>query len=176
LLPVSCDTPAELAAGLRMAPEETLAAMDYVAVFKTEAEVRAIVPDYAQLAKLDRRGVCATAPGVECDFVSRFFAPKSGIPEDPVTGSAHCELAPFWGERLGRTRLKARQLSKRGGRVRCELVGDRVLLIGNAVHYMAAEITLPEDFPGIADPSHLNCFEAVGQRDEPSRAPLQGVY
>ena len=183
-VPVRCDPPTELAAGLGIAPEETLAAMDYVAVFRTEAEVRGIVPDFAELAKLDRRGVIATAPGVDCDFVSRFFAPKSGIPEDPVTGSAHCELAPFWAERLGRTRFEARQLSRRGGRIGCELVGDQVLLIGNAVHFMAAEITLPDEAVGNTHQNGLraetwtllNRFEAAGQRTEPLSSPLEGVY
>ena len=174
-VPVSCDAPPALEAGLGAAPEETLAAMDYIAVFKTEADVRRIVPDDAQLARLDRRGVIATAPGAECDFVSRFFAPKSGIPEDPVTGSAHCELAPFWGERLGRTRLDARQLSKRGGSLRCELDGEHVLLIGDVVHFMEAEITLPDDPPGSVR-SGLNRFEADGQHGEPLPSPLEGVY
>jgi PhzF family phenazine biosynthesis protein len=175
-VPVRCDPPAELAAGLGIVPEETLAAMDYVAVFRTEAEVRGIVPDYVQLAKLDRRGVIATATGLDCDFVSRFFAPKSGIPEDPVTGSAHCELAPFWAKRLGRTRFEARQLSRRGGRLRCELAGDQVLLIGSAVHFMAAEITLPDDSLGNADPPHLKRFETAGQHAEPLCSPLEGVH
>lgn len=83
-----------------------------------------------------------TTPGSSDDFVSRFFAPRLGIPEDPVTGSAHCTLAPYWAGRLGTHLLSARQVSKRGGSIRCELKGDRVLLSGSAVTFMEAEITL----------------------------------
>ena len=87
-------------------------------------------------------GVIVTAPGQGGEFVSRFFAPKYGIPEDPVTGSAHCKLAPYWAERLGTTKLKAKQLSKRGGEVLCELHGHRVMLSGRAVTFMEAEGTI----------------------------------
>jgi predicted PhzF superfamily epimerase YddE/YHI9 len=87
--------------------------------------------------------VIVTAPGAPDDFVSRFFAPRLGIPEDPVTGSAHCALAPYWAGRLGRRVLSARQVSKRGGHLLCELKDDRVLLSGAAVTFMEAEITLP---------------------------------
>jgi len=83
-----------------------------------------------------------TAPGQEVDFVSRFFAPKYGILEDSVTGSAHCALAPYWGVRLGTTMLKAKQLSKRGGEVRCEVHGHRVMLSGRAVTFMEAEFVI----------------------------------
>lgn len=91
---------------------------------------------------LDRRGVCVTAPGMETDFVSRFFAPRLGIPEDPVTGSAHCELAPYWAGHLGRTALSARQVSRRGGEIACRLEGDRVLLAGHAVTFLVGEMKL----------------------------------
>ncbi len=153
VVPAACETPAALAAGLGLAPRETLAALDYVAVYASEEEVRAIVPDHAQLSRLDRRGVVVTAPGRQADFVSRFFAPKAGIAEDPVTGSTHCELAPFWGERLGRSHLEAHQLSRRGGRLGCELQGAQVLLTGKAVHYMEARITVPD--PSGAQAEHL---------------------
>jgi predicted PhzF superfamily epimerase YddE/YHI9 len=123
-------------------PVEVLAAEDYVVVFESEAEVRAVAPDMGLLGQLDRRGVAVTAPGVEADFVSRFFAPKFGIPEDPVTGSAHCLLAPYWAARLGKPTLSARQVSKRGGHLVCEVTGDRVLLSGQAVLFMTAEITI----------------------------------
>lgn len=86
------------------------------------------------------RGVIVTAPGTDVDFVSRFFAPKYGIPEDPVTGSAHCALAPYWASKLGKNRFIARQVSKRGGSLICEVKGDRVTIAGSAVTFMQAEI------------------------------------
>ena len=95
----------------------------------------------ALLGQLDLRGVIVTAPGTDVDFVSRFFAPKLGIPEDPVTGSAHCALAPYWAKRLGKNVLSARQVSRRGGNICCELKTDRVILSGSAVTVMTSEIT-----------------------------------
>ncbi|MEK8088647.1 PhzF family phenazine biosynthesis protein [Thermithiobacillus plumbiphilus] len=86
------------------------------------------------------RGVIITSPGIDVDFVSRFFAPKLGVPEDPVTGSAHCELAPYWANKLGKTTLAAKQVSKRGGNIICEIKADRVILSGCAVTFMEAEI------------------------------------
>lgn len=138
----TCAAPLALIDGLGMKPFEILCGSDYVAVFDNEAAVRAIQPDQSALSRLDRRGVCVTAPGDAVDFVSRFFAPNSGIPEDPVTGSTHCELAPYWATRLGRTQLQARQLSKRGGDVRCTVNGDRTTLAGSAVLFMQADITI----------------------------------
>lgn len=131
-----------LAGALGRQPLEVLRADDYLAVFDSEAAVRAITPDLALLGQLDLRGVVITAPGDDVDLVSRFFAPKLGVPEDPVTGSAHCELAPYWAERLGKTVLAARQVSRRGGSLSCEMRGDRVLLSGSAVTFMEAEIAL----------------------------------
>ncbi|MDP2110237.1 MAG: PhzF family phenazine biosynthesis protein [Thiobacillus sp.] len=139
--PTPCEPSEILSKGLGQQPLEVLAAGDYLAVFDSEATVRAITPDMALLGKLDLRGVIITAPGTGVDFVSRFFAPKFGIPEDPVTGSAHCTLAPYWAGRLGKRLLSARQVSKRGGSLTCELKGDRVLLSGSAVTVMEAEIT-----------------------------------
>lgn len=147
--PVTVVAPEALLHGLGRHPSAVLAADDYLAVYDDEAEVRALVPDLAWLGQLDRRGVIVTAPGRAADFVSRFFAPKLGIPEDPVTGSAHCALTPYWAERLGRLRLHAQQVSKRGGHLVCELSGDRVFLSGRAVTFMTAEI----DLPGVAVPS-----------------------
>ena len=139
-----CPAPTALVEGLGCAPIEVRAAADYLAVLDDPEQVRQLVPDLAALSRLDRRGVCVTAPGRNgVDFVSRFFAPKYGIPEDPVTGSVHCMLAPYWARRLGKTRLQARQVSARGGDVLCELQGERVLLSGRAVTYMVAEISLP---------------------------------
>lgn len=113
---------------------------DHLAVLATEKEVRHLTPDFAALAELDGLGVIVTAPGREVDFVSRFFAPKAGIDEDPVTGSAHCTLTPYWADKLGRTRLRARQISARGGDLWCELRGDRVGISGQAVTYLAGRI------------------------------------
>lgn len=100
-----------LSAGLRASPAITGRARNYLAVFETEQDVRKLQPDMATLLRLDCLGIIATAPGENCDFVSRFFAPRAGVPEDPVTGSAHCTLIPYWAQRLGRTVLHARQLS-----------------------------------------------------------------
>jgi len=139
--PVLCALPDLLAAGLGQRPLEVLAADDYLAVFDSEATVRAIAPDQALLGQLDLRCVVITAPGAQVDFVSRVFGPKFGIPEDPVTGSAHCALAPYWAKRLGKNVLTARQVSKRGGTIGCELKGDRVILSGSAVTVMETSIT-----------------------------------
>ena len=139
--PTPRELPETLVKGLGQRPIEVLAAGDYLAVFDSEATIRAISPDMALLGQLDLRGVIITAPGTDVDFVSRFFAPKFGIPEDPVTGSAHCTLAPYWAGRLGKRLLSARQVSKRCGSLTCELKGDRVLLSGSAVTVMEAEIT-----------------------------------
>ena len=139
--PLACAVPEDLLAGLARAPLEVLAAADYLAVFDSEEAVRAITPDHAALSRLDRRGVIVTAPGNDVDFVSRFFAPRYGISEDPVTGSAHCELAPHWAQRLGKHNLVARQVSKRGGELLCELKGDRVLLCGSAVTVIVATLS-----------------------------------
>jgi PhzF family phenazine biosynthesis protein len=139
-----CPAPAALLAGLKQPPVEVLAADDYFAVYASEADIRAIAPDLTELAKLDRRGVCVTAPGTSVDFVSRFFGPKWGIPEDPVTGSAHCTLAPYWAARLGKTRFIARQLSRRGGELYCELRGERVTIAGYAVKFLEGEIVVPD--------------------------------
>lgn len=136
------DPPADLVAGLGAEPTTAYAGMDYLALFETEAEVRALAPDQSALGRLDRRGVIVSAPGESVDFVSRFFSPNMGVPEDPVAGSAHCMLAPFWGERLGKTTLVARQVSRRGGIVRCELAGERVRLTGRAVQYLEGTITV----------------------------------
>ena len=133
--------PTGLVDGLRATPLHVLAARDLLAVFGTEAEVRALKPDYARIAALEYVGVIATAPGSHgVDFVSRFFAPRVGVPEDPVTGSAHSILIPYWAEKLGKTELRARQISSRGGDLWCQLRGDRVDISGYAVTYSTGEI------------------------------------
>ena len=123
------------------APAAVLAGRDYLVVYDDPAVVRDLAPDMARLATLDRFAVSVTAPGEDrVDFVSRFFAPAQGIPEDPVTGSAHCTLIPYWAERLGKTVLSARQVSARGGNLACELAGDRVKIGGTAVLYLEGAI------------------------------------
>ncbi len=140
--PSPCPAPEPLIAALGVTPKEVLAADDYIAVFDSEEIVRGLSPDLSAMGALELRGVGVTAPGKDADFVSRFFAPKYGIPEDPVTGSLHCELAPYWSARLGKSSLRARQVSKRGGELLCELNGGRVILAGRAATFMTAEISI----------------------------------
>jgi len=129
-----------VAAALGAVPTETWCNKNTIAVFAAQAEVAALAPDMAALATLESGGVIATAPGEDCDFVSRYFAPKAGIPEDPVTGSAHCELTPYWAERLGRAKLRAQQISARGGELTVELRQDRVLISGRVAPYLQGRI------------------------------------
>ncbi len=129
---------------LGAAPRTMLAARDYFCVYESEEEVRALTPDMQKLAALDKLGVIVTAPGRDCDFVSRFFAPGLGVPEDPVTGSAHCTLIPYWAERLSLDKLFARQISQRGGELWCENKGERVRIAGHAVQYLEAVIAIPD--------------------------------
>lgn len=141
--PTTIEPPAGLVAALGRTPREVVTARDVVAVLETEDEVRALAPDLAAIAKLDAFAVAVTAPGRDgIDFVSRFFAPAQGIPEDPVTGSVHCTLVPYWAARLGKTRLVARQVSARGGQLWCSLAGDRVVMAGHAVLYLEGAITI----------------------------------
>ena len=136
-----CATPQLLVEGLGKAPIEVLSSKDYMAVFDTEEDVIALKPNFETLNKLDLRGVMVTAKGNDVDFVSRFFAPRYGINEDPVTGSAHCALTPYWAGKLNKTKLIARQVSKRTGYIECELKGHRVFLSGKAVKYMEGKIS-----------------------------------
>ena len=140
--PRPVEAPAALRAGLGAEPAHCLAAGDYLAVYESEEALAGLDPDFSTLAGLDRRGIIATAPADRFDFVVRFFAPALGIPEDPVTGSAYTQLAPYWAQRLGRDRLRARQISRRGGNVECELAGERVLIGGRAVKYLQGQIEL----------------------------------
>jgi PhzF family phenazine biosynthesis protein len=140
--PAACAPLAGLEQALGAAPRDLLKARDHMAVFASEAEVRALRPDMEALRRLDCFGVIATAPGDSADFVSRFFAPAIGIPEDPVTGSSHCTLVPYWARRLGRSRLHARQVSARGGELVCEDLGERVRIAGSAVLYLEGSVTL----------------------------------
>src|SRR5439155_1876489 len=120
----ACDAPAKLAEGLRAQPCEVFKGRDYLAVFGSQAEVAALSPVFEIVAELEANGVIVTAPGDNCDFVSRYFAPRVGVREDPVTGSVHCALIPYWAKRLGKTKMDARQLSKRGGELFCEDRGE----------------------------------------------------
>ena len=135
-----CASPPLLVEGLGRTPIEVLSSADYMAVLENEDDVAALKPNFNTLSKLDLRGVMVTAKGKDVDFVSRFFAPRYGINEDPVTGSAHCALTPYWAGKLNKTKLSARQVSKRTGHIECELKGSRVLLSGKAVKYMEGKI------------------------------------
>lgn len=136
-------TPAALSAALGSTPLETrLSVRDCMAVFETEDQVRQLRPDMQALCKLDSLGIIVTAPGTKFDFVSRFFAPRAGIPEDPVTGSAHSTLVPYWSQRLNKPILHALQLSRRGGELLCEDRGDRVQIAGKAALYLQGTINL----------------------------------
>jgi PhzF family phenazine biosynthesis protein len=131
----ACPAPSDLIEGLGANPAFTAKARDYLAVFDSEETVRNLKPNLTILARLDALGIIATAPGATSDFVSRFFAPRLGIPEDPVTGAAHCTLIPYWAERLKRVKLRALQVSARGGELLCENRGERVGIAGRAVTY-----------------------------------------
>ncbi len=133
-----------LASALGARPQEAYLARDTLAVFETEAAIRELRPDFGRIAALDTFAVIASAPGIEVDFVSRFFGPRAGVPEDPVTGSAHCTLVPYWATRFGKSTLTAKQLSRRVGELDCELRGDRVAIAGRTVEYLRGEINVPE--------------------------------
>ena len=137
-------TPPALAEALRIDPIEVFAnEFNYLALLGSGQVLRALSPDMAALSHLDRSGVIVTAPAErEYDFVSRYFAPAKGIPEDPVTGAAHCMLAPYWAKRLGKTVFRAFQASRRGGEIICRLVGDRVKLEGACVFYLEGQVEI----------------------------------
>jgi predicted PhzF superfamily epimerase YddE/YHI9 len=124
-------------------PYEYLGGSKNIAVFDSEGDVKFFIPNLAYIKGLAGGGLVITAPGDRCDFVSRFFAPKQGIDEDPVTGSAHCTTVPYWAKQLGKNKLHARQISKRGGELYCELVGERVKMAGRAALYMEGYFYLP---------------------------------
>jgi predicted PhzF superfamily epimerase YddE/YHI9 len=144
LAPWECpDPPVVLTNGLGKCPSAVMQIEDnYFAVYESEKDVRNIRPDFRLLEQLHPAGVAITAPGDDADFVSRYFAPSYGIPEDPVTGSTHCSLAPYWAQRLGKTGLHARQVSQRGGELWCEVKGERVVLKGNAVLTLRGELLI----------------------------------
>ena len=135
--------PPQLIEGLGTQPLEVFKAMDYMVVLASEDDVLGVQPSWEPLAQSTGRGVIVTAPGKNVDFVSRFFAPAAGINEDPVTGSAHCMLTPYWAQRLGKKSMRAQQLSQRGGELWVKLKGDRVLIAGEVKPYLKGTITVP---------------------------------
>ena len=137
------DIPEFGVAGIGLQPQECYIKRDYMFVYSSEEDIRNAKPNFHLLAKLGRY-LCITAPGHECDFVSRFFCAGDGVDEDPVTGSAHSMLIPYWAKRLGKKKMLARQLSERGGELRCEDNGERVLISGQAQTYMHGKLFLPE--------------------------------
>jgi PhzF family phenazine biosynthesis protein len=134
--------PPGLIEAMGLAPREILAARDVLLVYDDAVAVGRLAPDMNALAAVDCFAVCATAPGDDVDCVSRFFAPREGVPEDPVTGSAHCTLAPYWSHRLGRSTLRCRQISARGGELLCIDRGDRVTIVGECAFYLEGEIVV----------------------------------
>ena len=140
--PVACEVPDDLVKGLGATPLEVLKSRDYLAVFPSEDIVRALTPDLSLLSRLDAPGIIVTAPGKNADWVSRFFGPREGIPEDPVTGSAHCTLVPYWAPKLRKKEFRALQVSERGGTLYCRDLGERVRIAGEAVMYMEGTIII----------------------------------
>lgn len=139
--PYACELPEALAQGLGVTPRETWRADHYLAVLDSEEQLRALVPDLQILRQLPTRSVIVTAPSRDFDFVSRYFVPGAGL-EDPVTGAAHCTLFPYWGKRLGKQKLHAKQISARGGELWGVVDGDTVHMSGQARLYLAGTISL----------------------------------
>lgn len=141
--PSKQNIPERLVDALNHKPLEVLStATDLLVILEDEGTVRELEPNFSLLMQIEQRGMIVSAQGDECDFVSRFFAPHIGIPEDPVTGSAHCILIPYWAKRLGKKQLHARQVSKRGGELLCEDREDPVSITGRAVLQFKGAITL----------------------------------
>ncbi len=141
---VSAEESRDLANALDISPIEGYRGSDdYLVILRSEENVVAFNPDFLAIKKLAARGIIISAPGSTSDFVSRCFFPRYGIDEDPVTGSAHTLLTPYWSNRLGKTRLSAIQASERAGHLLCEVRGERVILTGSAVTYMTGEINIP---------------------------------
>jgi PhzF family phenazine biosynthesis protein len=142
-MPIPCPKPAVLEKALGVKVLETHMSRDILALVESEEDVQNMSPDFALLRQLDDPfAIIVTAKGSDCDFVSRFFAPNAGIPEDPVTGSSHSTLIPFWSKRLHKKELTAKQLSQRGGSLFCRDRGDRVDIGGTAVCYLEGELKL----------------------------------
>jgi len=137
-----CPPPKGIDKVLGQRPSEVLRSKDLLVVYESDDQIKNLRPDMGGIAALDCLGVIVTAPGRKSDFVSRFFAPRAGIPEDPVTGSAHCTLIPYWSGRLGKKQMHAFQLSQRGGELFCTDRGDRVTIAGRAVTYLSGTIRI----------------------------------
>lgn len=137
-------TPTGLAEALGTTPVEVrVNEFNYMAILENAQQVRRLAPDMAAIARMDRPGVIVTAPGDgDYDFISRYFAPAKGIPEDPVTGAAHCMLAPYWAQRLGKAEFRAFQASRRGGEIVCRLINNRTELVGSCVFYLEGEVEI----------------------------------
>ena len=150
---VESEPPAGLIKALGKEPRKILKSRDYLAIYDSESEILALKPDFRAIAELDVHAVIVSAPGDKSDFASRFFAPAVGVDEDPVTGSAHCTLIPYWADVLGKNELFARQVSSRGGELFCKLAGDRVKIGGDAVLYLKGEIYVEADEPNVANAS-----------------------
>jgi len=142
-MPQPCQIPGQLLKSLGITTAvEVLKSRDYFVVLPNEDAVKNADPDFTLIKELDSVGVIVTAKGQSADVVSRCFYPGAGIPEDPVTGSAHCNIVPYWSDKLGKTKLFCKQLSQRGGDLHCELEGDRVLMSGKCVLYLEGEINV----------------------------------
>lgn len=159
--PQPCHPSANLSGVFGITPVETFEARDLMLVYENEDQIRNLKPDFAKLDAPNYFAVIVTAPGAGSDFVSRFFAPAAGVDEDPVTGSSHCTLIPYWSKRLGKTELYARQLSERGGELFCTDKGDRVAIGGRAVTYFSGMITTSP-----AQPSNEQVDRDVRQEKE----------
>ena len=140
--PLMGEVPQSLLGALGLQSGLVLVSQDYFVVVESESIVRSLQPNFSALHGLPKRGVIVTAPSESIDFVSRWFGPNVGVNEDPVTGSAHCALTPYWSKRLDKKLLRASQISDRGGELICEYLGSRVLITGSAVRYMAGEIEI----------------------------------
>lgn len=143
-VPVPSAVPDLILSAFNCTPVETLKSRDFILVFESEAQIRALTPDKNALDQmnLDPGGIVVTSRGADVDFVSRFFTPQASIFEDPVTGSAHCSLVPYWAKRLSKSHLTAQQLSARGGTLDCTLMEDRIMLTGRAITYSSGSIYL----------------------------------
>lgn len=139
-LPFACDEPKGLAEALGVTIIECLKNEDYVVVLDNETQVRSVAPDFAKLKRVEARGVIVTARSEKYDFVNRFFGPRVGVDEDSVTGSAFTKIIPYWANELGKNKLFAKQVSKRGGEVACEYLGERVKIAGKGTLFSKSEI------------------------------------
>lgn len=142
--PEPCETPDQVLAAFDATPVECLRSSDLIVIYEDEAFVRSVTPDIEKLRAVDSRGIIISAASAEYDFVARFFGPRVGIDEDPVTGSAYTQLVPYWAKKLGKKRFHAKQVSDRGGELFCELADDRVLIGGRAVKYLEGIIEIKE--------------------------------